>query len=180
MKKIIFAVLALFFIVVLILVFDVGRRDNTEPVNFRECALLGYPISESYPRQCRTSNGMSFTEDVEKDDIASVDKSDLIKVNSPLPNEAVKSPLIVSGLARGVWFFEGSFPVRLFGGDGKEIAVGIAQAEGEWMTAEFVPFKTILNFEKPSAKTGKLILEKDNPSDFRQYDDELVIPVIFD
>jgi len=58
--------------------------------------------------------------------------------------------------------------------------VGIAQAEGEWMTTEFVPFKATLNFEKPSVKTGKLILKKDNPSGLSQNDDELVVPIKFD
>ena len=180
MKKIIFIASIIFLIVIAALVFDIGRRDNTEPVNFKECVLLGYPTLESFPRQCRTPDGMSFTEDVEKDDTAYADKSDLIKVNAPLPNETVKSPLLVSGFARGYWFFEASFPIRLFDDDGNEIAVGIAQAEGEWMTTEFVPFKTTLNFEKPLGETGELILEKDNPSGLPQHDDELVIPIRFD
>ena len=177
MKKIIFIALIIFFAIIAALVFDIGRRDNTEPVNFRECALLGYPILESYPRQCRIPNGKSFTEEVEQ---TPDNKNDLIKLDTPLPNETVKSPIIVSGMARGYWFFEASFPVRLFDDKGKEIAVGIAQAEGEWMTTEFVPFKTTLNFEKTLGKTGELILEKNNPSDLREHDDKLVIPVMFD
>ena len=166
-----------FLIIIAALIFDIGRMDNAEPVNFRECALLGYPILESYPRQCRIPNGKSFTEEVEQ---TPDNKNDLIKLDTPLPNETVKSPIIVSGMARGYWFFEASFPVRLFDDKGKEIAVGIAQAEGEWMTTEFVPFKTTLNFEKTLGKTGELILEKNNPSDLREHDDKLVIPVMFD
>lgn len=173
MKKIIFIASVIFLIVIAILVFDIGRRDDTEPINFKECALKGYPILESFPRQCRTPDGKVFVEKFE-------DKSDLIKVSVPLPDEVVKSPLLVSGLARGYWFFEASFPVRLVDDNDNQIALGIAQAEGEWMTTEFVPFKAELNFEKPLAKTGKLILEKDNPSGLPEYDDELVIPVKFD
>ncbi|MBM2818318.1 MAG: hypothetical protein HW401_908 [Parcubacteria group bacterium] len=180
MKKIIFIASIMFLAAMAVLVFDIGRGDDTEPINFKECALKGYSILESYPRQCRTPDGKSFVEDVEENVIASADKSNLIKVDQPLPNEIVKSPLIVSGLARGVWFFEGSFPIRLFDDGGNEIAVGIAQAEGEWMTTEFVPFKAELKFEKPLGKTGEMILEKDNPSDLRQYDDELVIPIKFE
>jgi len=93
--------------------------------------------------------------------------------------EILGSYIIVSGMARGYWFFEASFPVRLFDDKGKEIAVGIAQAEGEWMTTEFVPFRAELKFEKPLGKTGELILEKDNPSDLREHDNKLVIPVKF-
>ncbi len=32
--------------------------------NFKECAALGYPVMESYPRQCRTPEGDTFTEDI--------------------------------------------------------------------------------------------------------------------
>jgi len=92
MKKIIFIALIIFFAIIAALVFDIGRRDNTEPVNFRECALLGYPILESYPRQCRIPNGKSFTEEVEQ---TPDNKNDLIKLDTPLPNETVKSPIIL-------------------------------------------------------------------------------------
>jgi len=33
--------------------------------NFEECAALGYPVMESYPRQCRTPEGDMFVEEVE-------------------------------------------------------------------------------------------------------------------
>jgi len=32
--------------------------------NFEECAAAGYPVIESYPRQCRTPNGKTFAEKV--------------------------------------------------------------------------------------------------------------------
>lgn len=177
MKKIIFIASIIFLIIIAALVFDIGRRDDTEPINFKECALRGYPISESFPSQCRTPDGKVF---LEKNDNTTDDKSDLIKVDAPLPNEAVKSPLLISGFARGNWFFGASFPVSLLDDNGNEIASGTAEAKGEWMTAEFVPFKAELQFEKPATKSGKLILKKDNPSDFREYDDKIIIPVAFD
>ena len=34
--------------------------------NFEECSAAGYPIMESYPRQCR-ANGQTFTEDISTD-----------------------------------------------------------------------------------------------------------------
>lgn len=178
-KIIIFAFLFIFVFVVFALVFDIGRKDDVEPINFEECVLKGYPIQETFPRQCRASEGGLFTENIGDANDKS-DKSDLIKVNTPLPNEIVKSPLLISGIARGYWFFEGSFPIKLVDDGNNEIASGIAQAEGEWMTTKFVPFKAEFKFEKPLIKTGKLILKKDNPSDFREYDDEFVIPLAFD
>lgn len=177
MKKIILAILIIILIIISVLVFDIGRRDKTEPVSFKECALKGYPISESFPRECRTPDGKVFSE---KEVALPNDKSDLIRVDAPLPDEVVKSPLIVKGVARGYWFFEASFPVSLLDSNGNQIALGIAQAEGEWMTTEFVPFKAELNFAKPTTSAGELILKKDNPSGLPEHDDELIIQVKFD
>lgn len=179
MKKIILTILIIILIIFGILILDIGRREDTEPTNFKECVLKGYPILETFPAQCRTPDGKFFIEDVDDKDNVAPDKSDLIKVETPLPNNAVESPLVVSGLARGNWFFEASFPVILLDDNGNQIASGIAQAEGEWMTTEFVPFKAELNFNKPLTDGGKLILKKDNPSGLPEHDDELIIPVKF-
>jgi|SRR3989344_4948296 len=37
---------------------------SPEITNFEECARAGYPVGESYPRQCWTSDGKHFVEDV--------------------------------------------------------------------------------------------------------------------
>ena len=106
-------------------------------------------------------------------------KSDLIQVQSPKPNEIVTSPLLISGEARGFWFFEASFPVSLYDANGKLLARGPAQADGEWMTENFVPFKLGLKFPAPETDTGFLVLEKDNPSGLPENADEIRIPVRF-
>jgi hypothetical protein len=62
---------------------------------------------------------------------------------------------------------------------GNTIAQGFASARGEWMTSEFVPFSAVLSFEAPGSGAGRLILKKDNPSDRRELDDALVVPVKF-
>lgn len=104
----------------------------------------------------------------------------MIRVTSPKPDELVRSPLRVEGEARGNWYFEASFPVKLVDAAGKVLAMGAAQAQGDWMTTEFVPFKIDLAFTAPTTPTGTLILEKDNPSGLPQYDDSRRIPVRFD
>ena len=99
---------------------------------------------------------------------------------TPQPNEVIKSPLIIKGEARGNWFFEGSFPVMLTNWDGLIIAEGIAKAQGDWMTTEFVPFTATLEFKTPTYKNnGSLILKKDNPSVLPEHDAALEIPVLF-
>lgn len=102
-----------------------------------------------------------------------------IVVFSPEPNEKISSPLKISGEARGTWYFEGDFPIRLITDKGEELASGFATAQGEWMTEDFVPFESMLTFDTEKAKSGSLILIKDNPSDIRKYDDEITVPVKF-
>lgn len=108
------------------------------------------------------------------------DISGLIKLDEPKSDQSVKSPLIVTGQARGNWYFEASFPVKILDANGVELGVVPAQAQGEWMTENFVPFKAVLNFKKPTTPTGVLVLMKDNPSGLAQNDAELRIPVEFD
>lgn len=105
-------------------------------------------------------------------------KDDLIVVDTPLPGSVISSPLVVKGRARGNWFFEASFPVVLTDWDGRIIAQGYAQAQGDWMTTQYVPFIATLSFVKPdtSVRTeGILILKKDNPSGEPKFDDALEI-----
>ena len=107
------------------------------------------------------------------------DKSNLIRVTTPLPNALVKSPLQIEGEARGVWYFEASFPVSLYDASGKLLARGPAQAEGEWMTQNFVPFALGLKFDLPTTATGTLVFEKDNPSGLPEHADEYRLTVRF-
>lgn len=110
------------------------------------------------------------------------DKSHLIRLTSPLPNTEIASPVTITGEARGSWYFEANFPVFLTDWDGKIIGQGIAKAEGDWMTTEFVPFKATLDFDTSLisgqySRSGTLILKKDNPSGLPEHDDALEIPV---
>ncbi|MDD2807724.1 MAG: Gmad2 immunoglobulin-like domain-containing protein [Patescibacteria group bacterium] len=107
-------------------------------------------------------------------------QTDLIKLKTPAVAQTISSPLIVSGTARGNWFFEASFPVILTDWDGKIIAQGVAQAKGDWMTTDFVPFEATLTFDQPAyGVRGSLILKKDNPSGLPQNDAALEIPIFF-
>lgn len=107
-------------------------------------------------------------------------RSNLIVVDSPVPGARVSSPLVIRGRARGVWFFEGDFPVILLDAKGNVMGKGFCTAKGEWMTRDFVPFEGTLTFEKPvSGGRGTLILRKDNPTDLPEHDDALEIPIFF-
>jgi hypothetical protein len=106
-------------------------------------------------------------------------KNDLIKVSYPKPNDFISSPLEITGEAKGNWFFEASFPVKIFDDNNFLLGVKPAQALGEWMTEDFVPYESKIFFAVPSTPKGRLVLKKDNPSGLPEYDDELIIPVYF-
>lgn len=126
---------------------------------------------------------------------------DLIRLESPRPQETISSPLVVRGEARGNWYFEATFPLVLVDWDGRIIAEGFAEAQDDpengsadgagWMTEEYVPFEGELTFEQPYEpnetgevpdfmKNGSLILRKANASGLPEHDDALEIQVRFE
>lgn len=161
-------------------------KDRVQAVsNFEECAAANYPVMESDPRRCATPDGRIFAEEKKQpgETATTTDngidaKKDLIQVNVQA-NQVVKSPFAIKGEARGTWYFEASFPVKLLDANGNILVQAPAQAQGEWMTTDFVPFEITLTFAKPATATGVLVLEKDNPSGLPQFADELRIPVKF-
>ncbi|GEM_PF-5753254 len=104
----------------------------------------------------------------------------MIIVTSPIPNTLIKSPLTISGEARGMWYFEGTFPIELRDSEGKTIATtSSATTTKEWMTKEFVPFNALLTWTNTTATSGVLILKRDNPSGVAENDSSVSIPVSF-
>lgn len=152
------------------------EKSKISSVNsFEECVENNNIMMESYPRQCRAADGKIFVEDIGDE----LKKKDLIVIETPRPNEKIKSPVKITGMARGYWFFEGSFPIKLIDKDGNILAYTIAKADGEWMTEEFVRFNAELVLSNIMVEKGNLILEKDNPSGLPEYNDALIVPVSF-
>ncbi len=106
-------------------------------------------------------------------------KIETICVNKLKENTLIKSPLEISGRARGNWFFEASFPIQLLDRSGAVLAQTVGQAQGDWMTADLVPFTAELKFEAPLGDTGTLIFKRDNPSGLPQNDASLTLPIKF-
>ncbi|TAK95837.1 hypothetical protein EPO05_02995 [Patescibacteria group bacterium] len=110
--------------------------------------------------------------------------ADKLIVSSPGIGAAISSPVVVTGRARGTWFFEGSFPVEVHDSNGKLIGSAPAQfvpksAEDTWMTTEFVDFRGEVKFSQPTTSEGYLLFKKDNPSDNRALDESFKLPVKF-
>lgn len=103
-----------------------------------------------------------------------------IIVTSPQPGDSVASPLIVAGSARGSWYFEASFPIKLLDQNSQVLATGIAQAQGDWMTENLVPFSATLTFAPPvGGGSGTLIINNDNPSGDPNLLKTFTVPVVF-
>ncbi len=107
-----------------------------------------------------------------------LDFSEEVEIFYPQANDAISSPLEISGQARGFWFFEASLPVRLVDLEGNLIVEHYAQAQNDWMTTDFVPLSASLVFNT-TATSGFLVIAKDNPSGLPEYDASISIPVIF-
>ncbi|MBI2120554.1 MAG: hypothetical protein HYT94_02945 [Parcubacteria group bacterium] len=105
--------------------------------------------------------------------------ANLIQVESLHAGDRVQSPLIVTGQARGNWFFEASFPIKILDKDGIMIGQGHAEAQDEWMTENFVPWKATVSFIAPASGGGEAVFMKDNPSGLPEHDAEVRVPVLF-
>jgi hypothetical protein len=102
-----------------------------------------------------------------------------VLLESPRPNQLATSPLWVVGRARGVWYFEGEFPVRLLDANDSMLTFASAHSQGEWTTNDLVPFALTLNFNTPPTDTGTLVLVKSNPSGLPERADSVRVPVRF-
>lgn len=103
--------------------------------------------------------------------------SDRVVVMTPASGASVGKTFTVKGSAPGPWFFEAVFPVRVLDVDNNLIAETYAQAEGEWMTKDLVPFTstvTVKDYSGPAI----LVLLRDNPSGLPENDDSISLPII--
>lgn len=127
----------------------------------------------AWERAVAVAQSLSFVEDTDN----SVDASAMIRLDVPSEGATIASPLTVQGEARGTWYFEADFPVVLTDWDGRIIAETSAQADGAWMTEDFVSFSAELTFESPYSegdpdymRRGSLIVQKANPSGLPEND----------
>ena len=111
-------------------------------------------------------------------------EQDLIMVDLPQRGSVVGKDFSVIGRARGNWYFEASFPVKLLDKNGKVIATAIAQAQvdptgdgASWMTTNFVPFRADLHVPQSFIGPATLVLQKDNPSGLPEHDASISFPI---
>ena len=112
--------------------------------------------------------------------------------NSDVKNLSVKAgqeigtPLFVEGEAKGTWFFEGDFPIKITDEQGNVLGSSYVKSEGDpaknsgasWMTEDFVKFYGQITYSSKTGGNGFLVLQKDNPSGLPEYDKKIKIPVV--
>lgn len=164
----------------------INNRQNNTPNpsigSFEECVAAGYPIMETYPAQCRTPEGTTFTEKIpevqDETVVLTSEKGVEIILYNWQSKKALTSPVTITGKVPGNWSFEASFPVSLHRADGTLVAEAPAQIEGDWMTEAHVPFSVTLEFDAPATEeAADLRIRKSNPSGLPENDDLVRIPV---
>lgn len=179
MKKTFLVTFLLVFIFVSWFIFFSPKKviaPSKDVLSFEDCVRAGYPVMESYPRQCKTPDGRTYAEELVEKITYNNASADMITVELPTPGAVTGQTFSVIGKARGMWFFEASFPIEILDKDGKILVQAIAQAQGDWMTEEFVPYKADIKI--PNAYTGKatILLKKDNPSGLVEKDASISFP----
>lgn len=100
-----------------------------------------------------------------------------IIIDNLADGQNITLPMTVTGTVKN-WFFEGSFPVFLKDDQGNELAIALASSPVDWMTADPIPFTVtlpVVNYTGP----GTITFKKDNPSGEPQFDEEVVVNVVF-
>lgn len=179
MRNFVFVLIAIITVLVIVSVYPPNPTLPDSEVKkagtFDECVKEGNPVMESYPPSCRTKDGKLITQNIGNETTL----RDKIRIDTPRPAQKVKSPLKITGEARGNWFFEAQFSAKMLGEKGEIIGEGIMSADGGWMTEEFVPFAGEIEFDASDSAKGKLILEKANPSGLTENNETLIVPVVF-
>jgi len=172
MKKIIY-----FLIILVVLVgvvwygfFRAEKLSAPTILSFEDCVKAGYTIINGTHRQCKTPDGRTYAEEIPEKIVYKNSSADLIVIDMPFPGAVTGKTFKASGKARGNWYFEASFPVKVLDKDGKVIFQAPAQAKGEWMTTEFVPFEIEVKVPNTYIGPATLVFEKDNPSGLPEHE----------
>lgn len=98
-------------------------------------------------------------------------------LNYPQIGESVQCPFEITGEIPGFWYFEAMFSVKVVDKTGNLVYLTNAQAEGDWMTTNMVPFRANIECEAERSIDAIMILEKANMSDLPENNDEIEIPI---
>lgn len=147
------------------------------------CLVLFFPRKISGPSNSSTPSNPQSAQNSQPAQNSKVvyanATTDLIQVVLPFPDAVVGKDFSVIGKARGVWFFEASFPLEVLDKDGAVLARTTAHPQGgaDWMTTNFVNFKVDIKVPQSYIGPAVLVLRKDNPSGMSENDASVSFPI---
>lgn len=97
---------------------------------------------------------------------------------SIFPETKVSGIKSYRGSVKGGYFFEANILVNVLDANKKVLLKGNAQATTEWMTVEPVEFEGNIDFTNLPKGPAFIQIHNDNPSDMREKDKEILIPII--
>lgn len=151
----------------------VGQFSSSTPISH-----VLVPNQTGQPASSTASSTNGGIDDADKNKITYRNATtNNIVVELPFPGAVVGKEFSVIGKARGTWYFEATFPVDLLDKNNKVIASGMGQAQGDWMTEEFVKFKADIRVPQSYIGPATLVLKKDNPSGLPQHDASISFPI---
>lgn len=108
------------------------------------------------------------------------DAENLIVIEYPEPYGKVKSPVLIKGKARGYFFFEANFPIKIIDENGNVLVSDYIDTKENWMTENFVFFEKYINVNFGKTKRGFIVFERANPSGLKENEFLLYLPVYFE
>jgi spore germination protein GerM len=175
-----FIFLGAFLIIIILAVFNLSLMFGENELLFQGDQSLAQWSPMQYRIRTNLGNGTAVSAPIATSSVPAVaDMAAEIKIDSPSSNQVVSSPLEISGQAKGSWYFEAVFPIKLIDENGQVIAQGQAKAQSDWTSPNFVPFKAELNFDAGSSTIGMLVFSNDNPSGLPQNEKQFGVPVRF-
>ena len=135
-------------------------------------AMAAVPTQPEVLHFTRDQNGLSL-HDVT---FGTIENPKII-LTSPLPGATVPHTFEIKGAVHGNWYFEASFPVAIEDAAGHVIAQLPAQAQGDWMTTDLVPFTASITLPDNASGTYAVVLKKDNPSGDPAKDESYQFPI---
>lgn len=103
--------------------------------------------------------------------------SDLVSF-SIVAGQEVSGVMNATGEIQGGYFFEANILSSILDVNKKIIRAGHGTATTDWMTSDPVSFSTTLDFTGLPKGPAFVSIHNDNPSDMRENDKEILIPVV--
>jgi len=153
-------------LIVLMAVTIIFIVKNKICINPFGCTYMNYEKEEKLPIQEAVAQ-------------ISGNKDDLISF-SILPGTKVHGVVSYNGVIKGGYFFEANILINVLDANKNVLKKSNAMAKGEWMTSGPVSFEGNIDFTGLPIGPAFFEIHNDNPSDMRENDKSVLIPIVIE